>query len=253
VTAPVVCSIGCTDPWNAAGLGLDVRALAACGARPVCVVVGVTAQTRRGVHAAQPVSAELVRAQLAALAEAGISAYRIGALLDVATVETVGAHVAGVRVPVVYDPVLAPSGGGQFASDAVVRSIVERLLPYVDLVTPNLAEAAQLGGLPEASDPRAMERAAQALVGAGARAALVKGGHLQANPIDVLVDADGAQRFDGSRLPGELRGTGCLLADAVAAALARGVGLREAIGAARAFVRERFASSVAFGHMRVAY
>ncbi|MDQ2858555.1 MAG: bifunctional hydroxymethylpyrimidine kinase/phosphomethylpyrimidine kinase [Candidatus Eremiobacteraeota bacterium] len=253
MTAPVVCSIGCTDPWNAAGLGLDVRAIAACGARAVCVVAGVTAQTSRGVHAAEPVSAQLVGAQLAALAEAGIAAYRIGALLDRATVEAVGAHVAGVSVPVVYDPVLAPSGGGRFASAAVVRAIVERLLPHVDLVTPNLAEAAQLSGLPEPSDARAMERAARALVAAGAGAVLVKGGHLRETPIDVLVDADGAHRFEDSRMSGNLRGTGCLLADAVAAALARGDALREAIRAGRAFVRERFASSIAFGEMRVAY
>ncbi|MBD5635227.1 MAG: bifunctional hydroxymethylpyrimidine kinase/phosphomethylpyrimidine kinase, partial [Candidatus Eremiobacteraeota bacterium] len=86
-TVPAVCSIGCTDPWNAAGLGLDVRALAECGVHPLTVVAGVSAQDRTGIGALHAVPAEMVVAQLRSLRAAGIAAYRIGALLDVATVE----------------------------------------------------------------------------------------------------------------------------------------------------------------------
>lgn len=249
----VVASIGCTDPWNAAGVGLDCRALADCGVRAVTAIAGVTAQDARGLHAASAVSPELLAAQLAALADAGIGAYRIGALLDVATVEVVAAHVRASRVAAVYDPVFAPSGGGSFVTDAVIEAIARELVPHVAVVTPNLAEAARLTGGADVCDVASMERAAKVLVGRGAAAALVKGGHLPGAAIDVLVDADGSAFYEAQRIAGTLRGSGCLLACAIAAWIARGVDLREAVERARGFVRERFAGATEFGGMRVAY
>jgi len=253
VSEPVVCSIGSTDPWNAAGLGLDIRALAACGARPVSVVAGVTAQDRSGVRAAAPIEPALIAAQLDALADAGVAAFRIGALLDAAGVKAVAAYVARVRVPVVYDPAFAPSGGGSLADDAAIAAARETLLPHVTLVTPNLAEAGRLCGVTPPADGDTMERAARSLVAQGAHAALVKGGHLAGAPRDVLVDADGVVSYEGVRLPLDLRGTGCLLACAVAVELARERPLREAVTSARAFVRERIANGRPFGGMRVAF
>ncbi len=250
---PVVCSVGSTDPWNAAGLGLDIRALAACGARPLTVVAGVTAQDRAGLSAVHAVPATIVAAQFAALREAGIGAYRIGALPAVATVEAVAAHLVGTSAPVVLDPVLAASGGGSFADEATVEAICARLFPLVSLVTPNLAEASRLTGLAPIEDVEAMEAAGQALRARGAAAALVKGGHLAGAAVDVLVDRDGTVVFEAPRLPGSLRGTGCLLGCAVAAALARGESLRAAVEYARAFVRARFASARSAGGMTVAY
>jgi hydroxymethylpyrimidine/phosphomethylpyrimidine kinase len=250
----VVCSIGCTDPWNAAGLGLDIRALAARGARPVSVVAGVTAQDSHGVHAAAPVAPELIAAQLAALAGAGIAAYRVGALLDVASVVAVAAALARVTAPVVYDPVLAPSAGGSFAGDATVDAIRTRLLGCVTLVTPNLPEAKRLTGSGEAvSETAAMEAAAVALRSFGAGAALVTGGHLAGDPVDVLADETGVHAYRGSRLPGTLRGTGCLLACAIAVELARAVPLRAAVERGRALVRERFERGTVLDGMRLAY
>lgn len=249
----VVASIGCTDPWNAAGVGLDCRALADCGVRAVTAIAGVTAQDARGLHVAAAVAPELLAAQLAALADAGIGAYRIGALLDVATVELVAAHVRASGIAAVYDPVFAASGGGSFVTEAVARAIARELVPHVALVTPNLAEAGRLTGEPEPADVASMERAARTLVARGAAAALVKGGHLRGAAIDVLVDAEGTTIYEADRIAGTLRGSGCLLACGVAAWLARGARLREAVERARAFVRERFAGATEFGGMRVAY
>lgn len=98
-----------------------------------------------------------------------------------------------------------------------------------------------------------MERAAQVLFARGAAAALVKGGHLQSGATDVLVDGLGTVRYDGPRLAGDLRGSGCLLACGIAAGLANGSSLRDAIAEGRAFVRDRFANAVEFGGMRVAF
>ncbi len=249
---PVVCSIGSTDPWNAAGLGLDVRALADCGAYGVTVVAGVTAQDRAGLHAASAVAPELIAAQLAALRDAEIAAYRVGALLDAATVDIVAAHLRDVAVPVVYDPVFGPSHGGTFVDEPLRAALRARLLPTVDVVTPNLGEAAALAEL-AVSSPAEMAAAGRALRGMGCGAALVKGGHLHDTAVDVLVDADGATVFEDSRLPGTLRGTGCLLAAALAAGLAGGVPLREAVAVARDFVRGKLNGARTRGGMSLAY
>jgi len=250
---PVVVSIGCTDPWNAAGVGLDIRALAACGVRPLTVVAGVTAQDVRGLHAARAIDAALVTAQCAAIDGARASAIRIGALLDVASVRAVAAYVGGTDAPAVYDPVLGPSGGGRFLDDATIEAIVTELLPRVALVTPNLEEAARLGGGPVPRSLREMAFAAGALCATGARAVLVTGGHRETDATDVLVDADGTELFEGARLAEPLRGTGCLLACGIAAALAYGAPLRDAIARGRGFVRERFERAVEAGGMRMAY
>ena len=199
-----VASIGCTDPWNAAGLGLDIRALAACGIRPFTVVAGVTAQDAQGLTAAAAVTPELLAAQLASLRAAEIGAYRIGALLDRASVEIVARHLRASGVPAVYDPA-------------------------------------------------GMQRAARALVAAGANAALVKGGHLHDCAIDVLAHQGDVEIFEAPRIAGSLRGTGCLLACGAAAALARGAALRDAIVAGRALVRDRFVHAETIAGMRVAY
>ena len=248
----VVCSIGSTDPWNAAGLGLDVLALSECGVYPVTVVAGVTAQDAAGVHAQFPLPAQVVSAQLAALAAADVAAYRIGALLDVWTVEAVAAHLASAGAPAVYDPALAPSGGGRFGDERTVAALRERLVPLATIVTPNLAEAARLTGR-RVNDLATMRDAGSALVAAGARAALVKGGHLAGRACDVLVDGDGVETYEAARLPGGLRGTGCLLAASLAAALARGTPLRAAVATARAFVREKMTNGCERGGMRLAY
>jgi len=273
VKAPVVCSIGCSDPWNAAGLGLDITALRARAVRPVTVVAGVTAQDRRGVHLAAAVSPELIAAQLEALRDAGIAAYRIGALLDEASVEAVADWLERAPAPAVYDPVIAASAGGTFAGGSVIAAIGRRLMPLVTLATPNFAEARELARRAEAGpqvDSRdalepaqrgelvagseAMERVARALIARGASAVLVTGGDLPGAALDVLVDEDGCVAFEGPRFPGTMRGTGCLLSCGIAAALAHGQTVRDAVATGRAFVRARFESgTIETGGMRLAY
>ncbi|MBD5657470.1 MAG: bifunctional hydroxymethylpyrimidine kinase/phosphomethylpyrimidine kinase, partial [Candidatus Eremiobacteraeota bacterium] len=237
----------------AAGVGLDIRALAACGVRPVTVVAGVTAQDGRGLQASAPVEPSLIAAQLDALGEADVAAYRVGALLDAASVIVVAEYLQANASPVVYDPVLGPSRGGLFAGSATQAAIATHLVPLATLLTPNLSEAEALSGMARVRDRQAMERAGHKLVAAGARAVLVKGGHLDGGALDVYVDGDGSRTYAGSRLAGDVRGTGCLLACAIAAALAHGATMHDAIERGRAFVRERIAASIAFGEMRTAY
>ncbi|GAC1312260.1 MAG: bifunctional hydroxymethylpyrimidine kinase/phosphomethylpyrimidine kinase [Vulcanimicrobiaceae bacterium] len=264
---PLVCSIGTTEPWNVAGLGLDIRALAACGARAVSIVAAVSAQDGRGALEIAPIAPRMIDAPFAALARAPVSAYRIGAL---ASAEAVASVVAGLRrrssggsVPIVYDPVLATSAGGTLASETTIAAIARELLPLVTVVTPNLAEAERLARTtgaagdgawpPDRTQAMAMSRWGRALVAAGAGAALVTGGHLAGDPVDVYVDAFGERSYADTRLPGDLRGTGCLLACALAAELARGAAMHDAISRARAFVRTRFATPVRIGDTDAGY
>jgi hydroxymethylpyrimidine kinase/phosphomethylpyrimidine kinase len=248
--APLVCAIGTTDPWNAAGLGLDVRALAECGARAAFVVAGVSAQDARGLHALHEIPAETIEAQFDALADAPIAAYRVGALPGVAAIATVAARLRDVGVPVVYDPVFGPSGGGAFVDHAGVAAIVRDLIPCVTIVTPNLEEARRLAGLERCDDVETMALAARTIVSDGAGAALVKGGHLAERALDVLFDGE-LRVFEERRIDVTMRGTGCLLADALAAALAKGQSLREAVAKARAYVREKIERALKLGSMRV--
>lgn len=266
MSATLVCCVGTMEPWNVAGLGLDSRALAGCGARAVSVVCGVSAQDGRGGHAASAIASDLIAAQFNALERAPIAAIRIGALCDEASVRSVaralrGRESAGKAVPVVYDPVLVTSAGGIFASAATIAAIVGELLPQATLVTPNLYEAARLatpgsdagGPGSEAATVDAMAASGHALLALGARNALVTGGHLAGDPVDVLIAAGHETRFTAARLPGDLRGTGCLLACGLAAELGRGTPLLEAVELAREFVRARFATAIDIGGMRGAY
>jgi len=248
-----VCSIGTTDPWNAAGLGLDIRVLAECGARPLTIVAGVSAQDAGGLRALFPLPAEAIAAQFAALAEASIAAYRIGALLDAASVVAVVAGLGASRAAVVYDPVLAASAGGRFADESTLAAIRTLLLPRADVVTPNASEAALLAEATFAGDAEGMAAAAVALRARGARAVLVTGGDLSGAPVDVLLDDAGSERFSGERIAGTMRGTGCVLSAALAASLAHGHDLRTAVRDARAFVRKKLLAPASFGPFRLAY
>ncbi len=251
---PVVCSIGTTHPWNVAGLGLDVLALHELGAHPVTVVAGISAQGPDGVVARTAVDGQTIAAQFAALRQLPVAAFRIGALLSPQSVRATGAILErSYGVPAVCDPVIASSDGGVLADEATIEALRARLFPRCDLVTPNLDEAAILLGGGATLTVEGMERAARALCALGARAVLLKGGHLPDRSVDVLCADGETTAFEAPRLPGELRGTGCLLAAALAVELARATPLREAVTRARGFVREKIAHARSFARMRVAY
>jgi hydroxymethylpyrimidine kinase/phosphomethylpyrimidine kinase len=246
-----VCSIGTTDPWNAAGLGLDARILPQCGVRPVMVVAAVSAQDASGVRLVAAMQPDAIAAQWAALSTSGIGAVRVGALYGAAAVRTVAAFLAAAGLPVVYDPVLAASAGGRFADDATVDAIRTVLLPVVTVCAPNLAEASELAGVAVRTE-RDMGSAAEALRAFGCAAVLITGGHLETDPVDVLLDAAGRTRFAAPRIARAMRGTGCVLAAALAAELAKGKDIRSAVETARAFVRAKIAGAVYVGDVATA-
>ncbi len=248
-----VLSIGTTHPWNVAGVGLDIRIGAELGARVLTVVAAVSAQDARGVHALEIQSLQTIDAQLKAIPWEVVRAVRIGALGAPEVVALIANRLAPRDLPVVVDPVLGATGGGGLGGEETLRAIGETLatMPQT-ILTPNLAEASALLGRDIGRAEHLGEAAAE-LRNRGARAVLLKGGHLVGEPSDALADADGLEMFSGQRLAVEMRGTGCTLAMALACALARGDGLRDAVRFARAFVREKIAHAVQVDGIRAAY
>jgi hydroxymethylpyrimidine/phosphomethylpyrimidine kinase len=247
----VVATVGTTHPLAFAGLTFAVLALADDGVRPVCVVAGVSAQDATHVRARYPIDAAVIRAQFDALRAAEVAAFHVGALTSAAAVHAVAAGLATYPgIPVVVDPVLAAGGGDALADHATRDALRDALFPRATVVTPNLDEAAAFLGRPIA-DVAAMREAAAALRAFGARAVLVKGGHLVGDATDVLDDERGTRSFTSARVAGALRGTGDLLAATIAAALARGTSLDDAIDYARRRVATAIVRGVAFAGTRV--
>lgn len=248
----VVATVGTTHPLAFAGLTFAMLALADDAARPVGVVAGVTAQDASRLIARAPLDPAAIRAQFDALRDAGVEAFHVGALLSAESVHAVAESLdAFPGVPVVVDPVLAITPGDRLADEATLSAIRERLVPRATLITPNLDEAGALLERP-VGDVASMRDAATALLARGARAVLIKGGHLAGEPTDVLADEHGMRELPANRVGGELRGTGDLLAVTIATCLARGARLHEAVEHGRRRVHEAIACGVPFAGTRVA-
>ena len=238
----IVVSIGTSHPWNVAGIGRDLIVGEHLGARVFTAIAGVSAQDGRGTVVVQPISSDLLAAQLAALPWDAAGAVRVGAL---PTRDAVHGVVASLRahawLPAVIDPVFAASGGGELNEPAARDALRDELATLGNVVlTPNLAEAATL----LATGP--IERdgiaaAASKLRARGALAVLLKGGHLDGDPADALATAAGVEIFTEPRIAGRMHGTGCTLAMALACELARGAAVTDAVRAARAYVRDQIA------------
>ncbi len=239
---PIVLSIGTTHPWNVAGVGRDLVVGGEWGVRVFTAVAAVSAQDGRGVAALHAVPASVFDAQLSTLPWASAGAVRIGALPTLGAVRTVAEYLRGhLSLPAVVDPVFAASRGGELADEAARYGVRDEIatLPSV-VLTPNLVEAALLLGI-EGIERDAIGKAALSLRARGAYAVLVKGGHLEGDPVDALASAEGVELFAEPRIAGEMHGTGCTLAMALACELAAGRPLPHAVRAARAFTRAELA------------
>lgn len=250
---PVVAAVGTTHPYAVAGLLLDLTVIRTLGAQAVAVVAGVSAQDAARVLARAPIDPSTIAAQFDALTGVTVGAFCVGALLDGPSVRAVATGLARYPgVPVICDPVIAASGGDRLASDETIVAMREALFARCTLLTPNLAEAALLTGTPVV-DAAAMHAASPALLALGPQAVLLKGGHLDGDACDLLAQAGEVREFRGARIPLDLRGTGSLLACAIAVRCAFGDTLPLAIEYARAFVRERIERGGTFAGMRIAY
>jgi hydroxymethylpyrimidine/phosphomethylpyrimidine kinase len=244
---PNVLSIAGMDPSGGAGVLADGKTFAALECHGLAVITAVTAQNTQGVAGIHAVPADFVAAQIDALfADIEIAAVKIGMLASPAIVKTVAQRLAGRRaLPVVLDPVLAASSGVPLAVGDVGSAILRELAPRVTLVTPNLAEAAQLAGAPAPATLAGMHKLAEQLHQRGFTSVLVTGGDIaSATAADVFFDGTSHHTFSAPRIATRnTHGTGCTLSAAIAAHLARGLDLMASIEAAKAYVRDALAAS----------
>jgi hydroxymethylpyrimidine/phosphomethylpyrimidine kinase len=235
---PIVLTFAASDPTGGAGLQADLLTLAALGCHPLSVLTGLTVQDTSGVEHLEAIAADLVvRQARALLAETRVAAFKAGVLASADNVRAVAAIAAGhADVPLVVDPVLASGRGDPLASDAVRSALLEALVPRTTVLTPNSVEAERLGG-------------AQRLLDLGARYVLVTGTHDDTpEVINRLYDARGLVREDRwQRLPGSYHGSGCTLASAVAAALANGRGVPQAVHEAQEYTWQALAAGFRTG------
>jgi len=235
---PIVLTFAASDPTGGAGLQADLLTLAALGCHPLSVVTALSVQDTSGVEQLEAVAADLVARQAnRVLAETRVAAFKVGVVGSAdnarAVAEIAAAHA---RVPLVLDPVLASGRGDPLASDAVLKALVDLLVPRATVVTPNTLEAKRLGGW-------------QRLLDLGCRYVLVTGTHEESAEVtNRLYDSKGLVREDRwRRLPGSYHGSGCTLASALAAQLAKGRAVPEAAREAQEFTWRALAAGIRTG------
>jgi hydroxymethylpyrimidine/phosphomethylpyrimidine kinase len=231
-------SIAGSDSGGGAGIQADLKTFDAFGAHGLTAITCVTAQNTRGVSAIHTVPGKILEAQLDALfSDFPVQAVKIGMLGTAVTARRVAAALRRYRPPVVVlDPVMVATTGARLASSAAARALCAELLPLANLVTPNLPEAEVMTGIQIRRDDD-FERAIQCLLELGARAVLLKGGHARGRQvIDRLHDGKSRTDFIHPRKNIAGHGTGCTLASAIAARMAQGFTLKNAVRDATDFV-----------------
>jgi hydroxymethylpyrimidine/phosphomethylpyrimidine kinase len=239
-------TIAGSDPGGGAGIQADLKTFSAMGVYGTCVITAVTAQNLDRVTAVEAVSPGVVRKQLTAVLEGfPIKAIKTGMLFSGETIEATAEILSNYRrIPLIVDPVLTATMGGKLLRDDALDVLKDQLFPLAALITPNIPEAKILAEIDRKSaedveSVESVEYLARKLFDRFGVPILLKGGHRADKAEDVLVDGDGVKRFASEFIEGvNTHGSGCTLASAIAAAVARGESLREAIDTAKTYITE---------------
>ncbi|MFF3560194.1 bifunctional hydroxymethylpyrimidine kinase/phosphomethylpyrimidine kinase [Streptomyces sp. NPDC002574] len=245
---PRVLTVAGSDSGGGAGIQADLKTMLALGTHGMSVITAVTAQNSLGVQGAWELPVDAVRAQFRSVVDdIGVQAVKTGMLSSPALVAAVAELLAPLGVPVVVDPVGVSKHGDPLLAADAVDVVRTRLLPLATVATPNLDEVRQLTGV-VVDGEAALREAAAAILALGPRWALIKGGHLDGDAVDLLTDGTQqhwlrAPRHDNRHT----HGTGCTLAAAVASYLARGLEVPDAVGAAKEYVTGAIAAGFPLG------
>ena len=249
---PILLSIAGFDPGCGAGTAADLKTFAAHGCYGIAAITALTVQNTQAVESVTNTPAATLRAQLDVLArDCNIAAVKIGMLGNRGNAMAVGEFLDATKYAhVVLDPVMKSSTGTELLDAGGIKYLATELLKRVSIVTPNIAEAELLTGM-AIKDLAAMEAAARKLVEMGARAVVVKGGHMD-RAVDVLFDGTEILTLGSDRIKTDnTHGTGCTFASALAAQLAQGRSVREAATLAKAYVTKAIEKSYPIGKGRV--
>jgi hydroxymethylpyrimidine/phosphomethylpyrimidine kinase len=253
VTA-IALTIAGSDSGGGAGIQADLKTFSALGVYGASVITALTAQNTRGVTAVHDVPPAFITAEIdAVFSDIAVDAVKIGMLSQAPVIRTVRAGLDRWKAEkVVLDPVMVATSGDLLLVPEAIETLREVLLPRATVITPNLHEAARLTGRPPAEDRAAMQDQAEMLMRIGARAVLIKGGHGKGDESeDLLFTADGPLWLTAPRHPtANTHGTGCTLSSAIAAGLALGLDLVQAVRTAKAYLTAaiRSADRLKIGH-----
>lgn len=249
MSVPRALTVAGSDSGGGAGIQADLKTFSALGVFGMTAVTALTAQNTAGVFGVVEVTPEFVALQIdVVVRDIGVDAVKTGMLANAGIVEAVADRVRAHGLQkLVVDPVMISKSGALLLKPEAVVALKSQLLPLALVVTPNLHEAAALCGFP-VEDAKTMEDAARAIYDLGPRFVVVKGGHLPGNPCDLLYDGTGFTRYQAERFDTKnTHGTGCVFASAIAAGLAHGLGVAEAVGNARQFISSAIRHSLALG------
>src|ERR1044072_5742630 len=253
MTRPVVLSIAGLDPSGGAGIVADIKTIAAFGCFPAAALTSITFQNTIGVFGAEHQTAATLRAQVEPIVQdVTVAAAKTGMLPTAEIVAEVGRLFAEESWPApVVDPVVVATSGDVLIDDEAFEILKTKLFPLARVVTPNIPEAEKLAGFSITTEDD-MRRAAQAIQLMGPRAVLVKGGHrhIDAQALDVLLTENGIfTEFRSDYInAGEVHGSGCTLSAALAACLAKGLNLEEAVSTAKKYVTDAIRNATRLGH-----
>jgi hydroxymethylpyrimidine kinase/phosphomethylpyrimidine kinase/thiamine-phosphate diphosphorylase len=243
-----ILTIAGSDSGGGAGIQADLKTVTLLGGYGMSAVTALTAQNTLGVAAIHAAPPEFVARQIeTVLSDLGADVAKTGMLFSAAIIRAVAAAVEKYALPIVVDPVMIAKGGAELLQPEAVAALRGELIPRTFLLTPNLPEAEALTGL-RIADETAMEQAARHLQRMGARHVLVKGGHLPGEAVDLLLAGDALHRFAAPRIAtASTHGTGCTFSAAIAALLAQGLPLVEAVGRAKDYLTRAIETAVPLG------
>jgi len=244
--ASIALTIAGSDSGGGAGIQADLKTFSALGVYGASVITALTAQNTRTVSRVEPASPAMIAAQMAAVFDdLDVRAVKLGMLGDAEAIATVASGLAGRTLPIVLDPVMVAKSGDRLLPASALDALRGQLLPMTLLLTPNLPEAADLLGCAPATTAAGMARQGQALRALGPQAVLMKGGHgAGADCVDILITAEGTLRLTAPRLATRnTHGTGCTLAAAIAAGLAQGMALADAVTRAHGYLQGAIAAA----------
>lgn len=248
-STPRVLTIAGSDPCAGAGIQLDLRIFERLGVYGMTVITAVTAQNTIGVQKVNPVPPRIVAAQIdSVVRDIGADACKIGMLFTPTTVNAVAGRIDRREIRnVILDPMIAAKDGTALLSTTGIKRIKRWLLPKALVVTPNVPEAEILSGM-RIRTVDDLKQASKAIHECGSRYVLAKGGHLDGEPIDLLFDGEQFVEFPGVRVEGTpVHGTGCALSSAIAARIALGDGVEDAVKFAKGFVADLIKNAAGLG------
>lgn len=244
-----VLTIAGSDTCGGAGIQADLKTFCAQGTYGMSVITAVTVQNTQGVFGCQDISPEIIRAQIDAIyADIKVSAVKVGMVSQIETIYAIADKLEEYKATnVVVDPVMISKSGFDLMQPDAKDALIERLIPLAHVVTPNLPEAEVITGL-TINDLASMEEAARVIFNMGAKNVLIKGGHLEDTATDLLFDGEKVITLHSERIPTKnTHGTGCTLSSAIAASLARGKTVEEAVRIAKGYITVAIEHSLEIG------